>query len=110
MVWNKKNIGFFVSVFLCFSVSGLFTACPHKTPHTPQTPQKPPEVVDMAAIQESYNQGLQFYADEQYAEAKKAWQRVIQMGPKTSQAAKARAYLKKVNRMLKTLKEIEKKQ
>lgn len=104
MVWDKKNISVITYAIICLSTCFLFTACPRKTP-----PQKPPEVVDMAAIQDYYNQGLQFYADEQYVEAKKAWQQVIKLGPKTRLAVKARAYVKKVNRMLKTLTEIEKK-
>jgi hypothetical protein len=36
--------------------------------------------------------------------------KVIRLGPDTPVAAKARVYVKKVNRILKTLNEIEKKQ
>jgi TolA-binding protein len=104
MVRTKKNITLFGCVLICMTVSCLLAACHRKAP------EKQPEVIiDMAAIQDAYNQGLQFYADEQYVEAKKSWQRVIQMGPNTQLAARARAYIKKVNQMLKTLKEIEKK-
>jgi TolA-binding protein len=105
MIWDKKNISVIAYAIICLSICFLFTACPRKTPQKPPAP----EVVDMAAIQDYYNQGLQFYADEQYVEAKKAWQEVIKLGPKTDLAVKARAYVKKVNRVLKTLKEIEKK-
>jgi outer membrane protein assembly factor BamD (BamD/ComL family) len=104
MVWTKKTTCVIVYLIICLSLGFLLTACPRKTPQKP-----PPEVVDMGAIQDYYNQGLQFYADEQYGEAKKAWQQVIKLGPNTRLAVKARAYVKKVNRMLKTLQEIENK-
>jgi outer membrane protein assembly factor BamD (BamD/ComL family) len=82
----------------------LLAACVHKAPSTT------PEAVDIAVLQDYYNQGLQFYADEQYGKAKKVWMKVIRLGPDTLVAAKARVYVKKVNRILKTLNEIEKKQ
>ena len=64
--------------------------------------------VDPAAQQRHYDMGLKYYADEKYAEAKKAWQAVLQNGPNTPLAAKAREYLKKTEQVLKTLQEMEK--
>ncbi len=96
-------------LLICLLAVCAFAACHQKTANkTPTLP--PPEIVDMALIQDYYNQGLQFYADENFLEAKHAWLQVIKLGPKTQLADRARVYVKKVNRMLKTLKEIEKKQ
>ncbi len=109
MSLSKGHTGFFGHFLICLAAVCVFAACHQKTVNKAPSLQ-PPEIVDMTLIQDYYNQGLQFYADENYLEAKHAWQQVIKLGPKTHLADRARVYVKKVNRMLKTLKEIEKKQ
>lgn len=99
----------FAKLFVLFLlVAAMLTACVHKNTPEPTEP-KPPTEVNMELAQDYYDQGLQFYADEQYAKAKNAWLRVIKIAPDTRLAGRARAYIKKVDRILKTLKELEKK-
>lgn len=100
----KKYSPFLPCHAILFLTICLLGACVHKSP------SPSPEPADSAVLQEYYNQGLQFYADEQYVKARNVWMKVIKLGPDTAVAAKARVYVKKVNRILKTLKEIEKKQ
>ena len=63
---------------------------------------------DPQAQQKFYDQGMRYYSQENYAEAKKSWQQAVQAGPGTPLADKARDYLKKTEQVLKTLKEMEK--
>lgn len=65
--------------------------------------------VDTQAQQRYYDLGLKYYSEENYAEAKKAWQHVLQLGTHTPLSDKAREYLKKTEQVLKTLHEMEKK-
>ena len=103
---GKKPNCFFGNTLIGIIIICLFSACVHKT-----VPQKTPEPnVDMVLVQEFYNIGLQYYADENYLEAKKAWQQVVRMAPNTKLASKSREYLKKVDKILKTLRELEQKQ
>ncbi len=62
---------------------------------------------DPQAQQKFYDQGMRFYSQENYAEAKKSWQQAVQAGPNSPLADKARDYLKKTEQVLKTLKEME---
>lgn len=64
--------------------------------------------VDPQAQQKYYDQGMRFYSQENYSEAKKSWQQAVQAAPGTALADKARDYLKKTEQVLKTLKEMEK--
>jgi len=59
-----------------------------------------------AEQQKYYNTGMRYYSQEKYVEAKKAWQTVIKLGRKTDLAEKARENIKKVDQILKTLKEM----
>lgn len=69
----------------------------------------PPKPVDTAAQQRLYDIGMKCYTEEKYEEAKRNWQKAIQMGPATPVASKAKENLKKTEQILKTLKEIESK-
>lgn len=98
-----------------------FTACaPAKTARkAPAAPQKrnaaPPAAPKMTASvykeqQRYYDFGLRCYTEERYEEAQQAWRRVLQLGTRTTLAQKSEEYLKKVDRILKTLRELEAKQ
>ena len=69
---------------------------------------RPQPASDPAAQQKHYDMGMRYYSEEKYAEAKKAWQQTIQLGPRTPLASKAQEYLKKTDQVLKTLQELEK--
>jgi len=78
------------------------------------TPPPPPKSsarqhVDARAQQQYYDLGLQQYSKENYGEAKDAFQQVIDLGPNTTLGQKAQENLKKIQRVLKTLEEIESK-
>jgi TolA-binding protein len=54
-----------------------------------------------------YNDGMRYYTQAKYHEAKEAWQEVIKMGPKTKLAAKARNYILKADQKLKFLEQMK---
>jgi TolA-binding protein len=89
--------------------------CAKKVPETPLPPsvkkQYPartqPKPVDLKAQQRYYDLGLKYYADEDYSEAKKAFQQAIENGPDSSLAIKARENLLKTEQVLRTLRELE---
>lgn len=60
------------------------------------------------AQRKAYEQGLGFYGEERYAEARKAWTESARLGPGTPVGKKAQANLLKVEGILKRLQEIEK--
>ncbi|OPY85298.1 MAG: hypothetical protein A4E71_02183 [Smithella sp. PtaU1.Bin162] len=82
-----------------------------ETHHQHKAVPKPPVQQDIGisgkqSQQKYYNLGMKYYSQEQYEEAKKAWQMVIKLGKKTALANKARENIKKTDQILKTLKEI----
>jgi TolA-binding protein len=92
----------------------VMTGCavPKATPPPPSPP--PPKSstrqhVDARAQQQYYDLGLQQYTKENYGEAKEAFEEVIELGPNTALGRKAQDNLKKIQRILKTLEEIESK-
>lgn len=76
--------------------------------HPPKTATLPPPG-ESTSQQAHYDLGMRYYAHEKYEEAKKAWERVIKLGKRTALAEKARENIKKVNQILKTLKEMSNK-
>jgi TolA-binding protein len=54
-----------------------------------------------------YYDGMRFYTQAKYHEAKAAWQEVINKGPKTKLAAKARKYILKADQKLKYLEQMK---
>ena len=79
-----------------------------KSTHS-ETRSAPKPAADPQAQQRLYDLGMKNYTQENYTEAKKAWQQAIQLGPKSALADKARENLKKADQILKTLQEMEKK-
>jgi len=63
--------------------------------------------VDEKAQQQHYDQGLEQYSKENYGDAKRAFEQVFELGPNTALGIKAQENLKKIERILKTLEEIE---
>ena len=74
-------------------------------------PPKPTRTqhVDVAAQQKYYDLGLQQYSRENYGEARDAFEKVVEYGPTTSLGVKAQENLRKIQRILRTVEEIEKK-
>jgi hypothetical protein len=77
---------------------------PAPKPQAPKTPQEP--LGESTTQQKYYDMGMRYYSQEKYDDAKKAWQRVIKLGKRTDLANKARENIKKVDQILKTLKEM----
>lgn len=93
-------------------VAGCATA-PQAPPAQPRQPkravrpqQKP---VDAKAQKRYYDQGLQYYSAEDYSNAKEAFEEVVDLGPNTALGVKAQENLKKIEKILKTLDELESK-
>lgn len=79
----------------------------HKAPPPQAKPSR--QHVDPKAQQQYYDKGLQYYSGEHYRQAKEAFQQVVELGPNTALGVKAQENLRKIDRILKTLKEIESK-
>lgn len=93
----------------------LATGCastPKPAPPAPPAPHPKPiarPAVDVKAQQLFYDKGLQLYSQENYNEAKNAFQQVVELGANTALGLKAEENIRKIDQILKTLKEIESK-
>ncbi len=121
--FKRFCLGAVVLVFLTGGCAGL-TPQKGKKPAThrkpaagkKQTPSKtaapaaqPKPAVDAQAQQRQYDLGMKHYAEENYAEAKKAWEQAVKLGPNTPLADKARENIKKTDQIINTLNELNKK-
>ena len=85
----------------------------HKHPEHKPVPKESeaktaPEAESLVKQQKKhYNDGLRYYTQAKYHEAKAAWQEVIKLGPKTHLAAKARNYIMKADAKLKYLEKMK---
>jgi outer membrane protein assembly factor BamD (BamD/ComL family) len=96
-----------VVITLCSACIIGSTGCvsAFKSPsHSKSTRQTGPK-----AQQYYYDKGLQHYTKENFGEAKEAFERVVDAGPNTSLGMKAQENLKKIQQILKTVKDIESK-
>jgi len=78
---------------------------PHRKPSA-RTQTKP---VDAKTQQYYYDLGLQHYSKENYNEAEEAFEQAVEYGPNTLLGQKAKENLIKVQKILKTLEEMESK-
>jgi outer membrane protein assembly factor BamD (BamD/ComL family) len=98
------------SIIAVFCLALLFPACatapsaPAAKPARQQAKQ-----VDAKAQREYYDRGLQSYSQENYRDAREAFQQAVEYGPNTAVGMKAKENLKKTEQILKTLEELEKK-
>ena len=94
---------------ICVFASSCVLFAP-KAPPPPPPPPKPvkaqPKPVDAKAQKYHYDQGLQHYSKENYQEAKESFQQAVDLGPNTALGIKAQENLKKVQKILKTLEEM----
>lgn len=97
-------------ILITLALIAMLSACAART----ATPPKPlpkkqvqPKPVNPAAQQHYYNLGFKHYANENYKEAKKAFQQAVDNGPDTNLGVKARENLKKIEQIMKTLKDME---
>jgi len=60
-----------------------------------------------AEQKKAYDRGMKFYTQEQYKEARKAWQEAVRMGPSTPIGKQAQDYLRDVEQTIKTLEGIQ---
>jgi TolA-binding protein len=93
--------------FLAFAGCTLWRKTPPPPPPSPKPVTR--QHVDTKAQQHYYDLGLQHYSKENYGEAKEAFQQVIDLGPNSTLGLKAQENLKKIDRILKTLEELESK-
>jgi len=78
-----------------------------QTPAHKESPSHPPAGSNIPAAQQKYyNIGMRYYAQDKFEQAKEAWQAVIKLDRKSDLAEKARENVKKVDQILKRLKEM----
>lgn len=77
-----------------------------KPAHKESAPRPPTVSNILAAQQKYYNIGMRYYAQDKFEQAKQAWQTVIKLDRKTALADKARENVKKVDQILKRLKQM----
>ena len=78
-----------------------------QTPAHKEPASHPPTGSNIPAAQQKYyNIGMRYYAQDKFEQAKGAWQAVIKLDRKTDLAEKARENIKKVDQILKRLKEM----
>jgi len=78
-----------------------------QTPAHKESASHPPTGSNIPAAQQKYyNMGMRYYAQDKFEQAKEAWQAVIKLDRKTDLAEKARENVKKVDQILKRLKEM----
>jgi len=79
------------------------------TPSQSSSTRQQPKAAEAKVQQQHYDRGLQQYMAENYGEAKNSFLRVVENGPNTLLGMKAQENLKKIERILKTVEEIESK-
>lgn len=69
----------------------------------------PPAKASFSAAEQkkAYDRGMKFYTQEQYKEARKAWQEAVRMGPSTTIGKQAQDYLRDVEQTIRTLEGIQ---
>lgn len=60
-----------------------------------------------AAQKAAYDRGMKYYTQEQYKNARKAWQEAVRLGPATPLGQQAQKYLEDVEQTIKTLEGIK---
>jgi hypothetical protein len=102
---------------LLFGAAFLIVAGCATAPQTPSSPPRhprrvvrpQPRPVDAKAQKRYYDDGLQYYSAEHYLKAKEAFEEVVDLGPHTALGIKAEENLRKIEKILKTLDELESK-
>lgn len=102
---------------LLYGVAFLIVAGCATAPQAPPPPPRHPKrvvhpqqrPVDAKAQKRYYDQGLQYYSAEHYLSAKEAFEEVVDLGPHTALGIKAQENLRKIEKILKTLNELESK-
>lgn len=98
-------------ILFCISLPVLFScATTRKTPspsHASRQQQAKPANVNVKAQQQYYDRGLRHYSEENYDQAKDAFEKVVELGPRTNLGLKAQENLKKIEQIQKSLEEIK---
>jgi TolA-binding protein len=100
-------------LLVCMVLASAMVGCvtPKKARYTPRksSARQQTKPVDAKAQQHYYDLGLQQYSKEDYDEAEESFEQAVAYGPNTPLGQKAKENLKKVQKILKTLEEIESK-
>jgi TolA-binding protein len=109
----RKLFLFCASVLMVVCVAACHKAPPPPPPPPPSKPatrpQSKPTEAKAKIQQQQYDRGLQAYSQENFEDAKAAFQRVIELGPNTALGLKAQENIRKIQKILKTLEEIKSK-
>jgi TolA-binding protein len=101
-----------VRLFICSMMLLVLTGCAFFKKTPPPPPTTPSRTlarqhIDAKAQKQYYDLGVQQYSRENYGEAKEAFEHALALGPNTALGVKAQENRKKIERILKTLEEIE---
>ena len=106
---RKLLLRLLLSGFVVLTLSGCALWPWQKAASSPQKPVSRAHVVDAKAQHHYYDLGLRQYSQENYGDAKEAFQQAVDFGPNTDLGIKAKENLKKIDQILKTLEEIQSK-
>jgi TolA-binding protein len=97
------------AVFLIVSGCVIAPQAPSPPRHPKRAVRQQQRPVDERAQKRYYDEGLQYYSAERYLSAKEAFEEVVDLGPHTALGLKAQENLRKIEKILKTLDELESK-
>lgn len=83
------------------------SGAPRSAVVTPAPAAQPPKPADLAAQKTLYEEGLKFYSEEKYLEAKKSWEQALEINAASELTQNIIENLKKTDQVLKTLQEIQ---
>ncbi len=96
----------------CVATRRARTAAVPKPPAqqpVPPIPTPPVRPADLAAQKALYEEGLKFYSEEKYLDAKKSWEQALEISTTSELSGHILENLKKTDQVLKTLQEIQNK-
>lgn len=99
---GRPGLGREGALVLAAGIVGFVSACAG-----PSVSRRASRPIDAAAQRSDYDLGLRRFGQEKYVEARDAWRKAVADGPATPLGRKAAEHLRKLARMLSTLKEIE---
>jgi Tfp pilus assembly protein PilF len=107
----NRPFPYFYALVPCMLIVLIMSGCAQKkTPsHVPRGKASRQQPADPKAQQRYYDLGLQYYSKENYDEARKAFQQALDAAPGTRLGVKAQENIRKIDQILRTLEEMEKK-
>ncbi|MBI4351388.1 MAG: hypothetical protein HY550_08115 [Elusimicrobia bacterium] len=103
----RSVLGAFTAALLLAGLCGCAGSRAASKSQSPAKASSAKPAVSAAEQKKAYDRGMKFYTQEQYKEARKAWQEAVRMGPNTPIGKQAQDYLRDVEQTIKTLEGIQ---